>query len=88
MSSHLKNMMITYSQDQIMEKLKYGQGLDITVVGSVRKSQTALEYLILVAITLLLVSITLRVIIFGMKTVNTAISNYTKEIQERIIQNL
>ncbi|AHF80641.1 Hypothetical protein TES1_1259 [Thermococcus paralvinellae] len=53
-----------------------------------RKSQTALEYLVLVAVALLLVSITLRIVIVSVRTVNTAISNYTKEMQKRIIEDL
>lgn len=58
------------------------------MVKLVRKSQTALEYLVLVAVALLLVSITLRIIIVSVRTVSTAISNYTKEMQKRIIEDL
>ena len=53
-----------------------------------RRAQTALEYLFIMAAVLILVAITLQVIIKSMQDINDAISNYTKTIRQKLIENL
>ncbi|ADT84195.1 hypothetical protein TERMP_01219 [Thermococcus barophilus MP] len=53
-----------------------------------RRAQSALEYLFMVAVALILVAITLRVILSSVRSINGVISNYTATIREEIIQNL
>ena len=53
-----------------------------------RRAQTALEYLFMMAAVLILVAITLQVIIKSMQDINDAISNYTKTIRQKLIENL
>ena len=53
-----------------------------------RRAQTALEYLFMMAAVLILVAITLQVIIKSMQDINDAISNYTTTIRQKLIENL
>ncbi|WP_237702784.1 class III signal peptide-containing protein [Thermococcus sp. SY098] len=57
-------------------------------MGVLRRAQSALEYLFMVAVALILVAITLRVILSSVRSINGVISNYTATIREEIIQNL
>ena len=53
-----------------------------------RRAQTALEYLFMIAAVLILVAITLQVIIKSMQDINDAISNHTTTIRQKLIENL
>ncbi|MBO8175664.1 MAG: class III signal peptide-containing protein [Thermococcus sp.] len=53
-----------------------------------RRAQTALEYLFMVAAALILVAITLQVILNSMQNINDVIANYTTTIRQKLIENL
>jgi len=57
-------------------------------VRKLRRAQTALEYLFMVAAALILVAITLQVILNSMQNINDVIANYTTTIRQKLIENL
>nr|WP_297128955.1 class III signal peptide-containing protein [Thermococcus sp.] len=58
------------------------------MVRKLRRAQTALEYLFMVAAALILVAITLQVILNSMQNINDVIANYTTTIRQKLIENL
>ncbi|NJE08885.1 class III signal peptide-containing protein [Thermococcus sp. M39] len=53
-----------------------------------KRAQTALEYLFMVAAALILVAVTLRVILDSMRQINIVIANYTTVMRQKLIENL
>ncbi|WP_088885322.1 class III signal peptide-containing protein [Thermococcus gorgonarius] len=53
-----------------------------------KRAQTAIEYLFMLAAALILVSIAMKTVIDTSKQLETTISNYTKTVRERVLENL
>ncbi|NJE13547.1 class III signal peptide-containing protein [Thermococcus sp. LS2] len=53
-----------------------------------RRAQTALEYLFMMAAALILVAITLRVILNSVGEINKVVTEYITTIRQNIIENL
>lgn len=54
----------------------------------IRRAQTALEYLFMLAAALVLVLIAARVIFQSMKSLNTAIDKYVNQTRAQLLENL
>jgi len=53
-----------------------------------RRAQTALEYLFMLAAVLVLVAIAANVILKAMRSVNSAVSNYVNQTRTQLLENL
>jgi len=53
-----------------------------------RRSQTAIEYLFMLAAVLLLIAIVFKVVIDTFRTLNTSVGEYVKVIREKLLENL
>ncbi|HDZ36634.1 MAG TPA: class III signal peptide-containing protein [Thermococcus sp.] len=53
-----------------------------------RKAQSAIEYLFMLAAVLVLVLMATRVILNGTRNLNEAISEYTTQVRQRILEDL
>ncbi|WP_083500618.1 MULTISPECIES: class III signal peptide-containing protein [Thermococcus] len=52
------------------------------------RGQGALEYLFMLAAVLILVTMAIRVIMSSVHDLNSAVSNYTKEVRKQILEDL
>lgn len=57
-------------------------------VGEVRRAQSAIEYLFMLAAALILVAVVVRVIGDSLNQINDVINQYTEVMREKLIQNL
>ncbi|WP_081947251.1 class III signal peptide-containing protein [Thermococcus eurythermalis] len=53
-----------------------------------RRAQTALEYLFMLAAVLVLVSIAAKVVLDSVKNLNRDITTYIKDVRKEILENL
>ncbi|WP_456366698.1 class III signal peptide-containing protein [Thermococcus sp.] len=53
-----------------------------------RRAQTAIEYLLMLAMALILVAIALKAVVDTSKSLGESISNYTSVVRDRVIGNL
>ncbi|NJD99691.1 class III signal peptide-containing protein [Thermococcus sp. LS1] len=53
-----------------------------------RKAQSAIEYLFMLAAVLVLVVMAARIVLNGTKNLNEAISNYTTQVRKQILEDL
>ena len=57
-------------------------------VGGYRRAQSAIEYLFMLAAALILVAIALKAVMDSTNYMEKNVSNYTRVIRERILENL
>ncbi|AFN03266.1 class III signal peptide-containing protein [Pyrococcus furiosus DSM 3638] len=53
-----------------------------------KRAQTAIEYLLMLAAVLILVAIVLNVVVDSMRTLTNYVEEYTKVIRERLLESL
>ncbi|WP_010477961.1 class III signal peptide-containing protein [Thermococcus zilligii] len=53
-----------------------------------KRAQTAIEYLFMLAAALILVSIAMKTILDASRQLETAVSDYTKTVREKVLENL
>jgi hypothetical protein len=53
-----------------------------------RRAQTAIEYLFMLAAALILVAIALKAVMDTTKQLESTVSNYTKAVRKRVLENL
>jgi len=58
------------------------------LVRGVRRAQSAIEYLFMLAAALILVAVVIRVIGVSLDQINDVITQYTEVMREKLIQNL
>lgn len=58
------------------------------MVRGVRRAQSAIEYLFMLAAALILVAVVIRVIGDSLDQINDVITQYTEVMREKLIQNL
>ncbi|WP_394346609.1 class III signal peptide-containing protein [Thermococcus henrietii] len=56
--------------------------------GTMRRAQTALEYLFMLAAVLVLVLVATRVIFNSMKDLNRNVNNYVDSVRKQLLENL
>ena len=54
----------------------------------IRRAQTAVEYLFMLAAALVLVSIAAKVIFQSMKTINNSVNKYVNQTRAQLLENL
>ncbi|WP_456451024.1 class III signal peptide-containing protein [Palaeococcus sp. (in: euryarchaeotes)] len=55
---------------------------------TLRRAQSALEYLFMLAAALILVSIVIKIISDSLSDINSLLADYTAKLREQMIQNL
>ncbi|MFA4646653.1 class III signal peptide-containing protein [Pyrococcus kukulkanii] len=53
-----------------------------------KRSQTAIEYLLMLAATLILVVIVYRVVMDSMRTLSNSVDEYVKVMRKKLLENL
>ena len=56
--------------------------------GTMRRAQTALEYLFMLAAVLVLVAIAARVILNSVRELNTNVNNYVGKVRKELLEDL
>ncbi|MBP1910949.1 class III signal peptide-containing protein [Thermococcus stetteri] len=54
----------------------------------IRRAQGALEYLLMVAVVLILVAIVIQVVLPALKETKTNLDNYATHVRRKILENL
>ncbi|CUX78080.1 class III signal peptide-containing protein [Thermococcus chitonophagus] len=53
-----------------------------------KRAQTAIEYLLMLAATLILVAIVLRVVMDSIKTLSNSVDEYARVMRRKLLENL